>query len=41
MFEYMFDIGTCEIKARVEGTKIILTWLQEGNAYSQVDLWQG
>jgi hypothetical protein len=38
MFENMFDIGTCEIRARVEGTRTILIWLQEGNAYSQVQI---
>ncbi len=38
MFENMFDIGTCEIKAREKGTRTILTWLQEGNAYSQVQI---
>jgi hypothetical protein len=30
MFENIFDIGTYEIKTRVEGTRTILTSLQEG-----------
>ncbi len=38
MFENMFDIRTCEIRARVEGNKTILTWLQEGNTYFQIQI---
>jgi hypothetical protein len=37
MFENMFDIGTCEIKANIERTKTILIWLQ-GHVYSHVQI---
>jgi hypothetical protein len=38
MFENMFDIRTCEIRAKTKGIKTILTRLQEGNAHSQVQI---